>query len=688
MPRKATKKIDVEVPPEPQPLEMRGTAQIEAAQDEEGGSSNSLPRFSMVAYTGDAMRLRGWRHPVVVDLASLDVSAQSRPIRLGHSARDGVGHTERIAIEDGKLIAEGTISRDTPAAKEVVASSRNGFPWQASIGAGAQRVELVRPGRRVEVNGRSFEGPIYVAYEAALGEISFVDLGADTATSARIAAENKETDEMDFNEWLEAKEFDSEQLSEAQTESLKAAFEAEQTKGAGDGTEPDKGTDATPASRSDTTEPANVAEQMRAEAAAESKRIAGIRDVCAGKHNDIEAKAIEEGWDTTRTELEVLRASRPQAPMAGIGHDRQPDRNALVATACMAGGMGEERLLAGFGEQTLDKVDRLAGLGFQEFCELAAGQRLPRYHGDASGWLQAAFSTMTLPGILSNVANKMLLDGFNYVEDAWRRICKIGSVRDFKQHTRYRLTGDMKYQKVGPDGELKHGELGEESFTQQAETHGLMFSLTRTDIINDDLGAFAAVPQMLGMGAAEAIAEAVFSLLLSNPGSFFSANNNNLKIGADTALSIDSLTAAEQMFLEQTKPNGRPLAVSPSVLLVPPALNVLAHQLMNATQVNETTTTNKAKPANNPHAGKYGVVNSAYLSNATFTGNSNKAWYLLADPNRLPALEVAFLNGRQRPTVERADADFNTLGVQFRGYIDFGVKEQDHRGAVKMKGEA
>ena len=39
-----------------------------------------------------------------------------------------------------------------------------------------------------------------------------------------------------------------------------------------------------------------------------------------------------------------------------------------------------------------------------------------------------------------------------------------------------------------------------------------------------------------------------------------------------------------------------------------------------------------------------------------------------------------------RPTIERADADFNTLGIQFRGYIDFGVREQDWRGALKATG--
>ena len=151
---------------------------------------------------------------------------------------------------------------------------------------------------------------------------------------------------------------------------------------------------------------------------------------------------------------------------------------------------------------------------------------------------------------------------------------------------------------------------------------------------------------------------------------------------------MDSLTAAEVMFGEQTKPNGRPLGVPARLLLVPTALKVPAEMLMSSMNLNETTTANKPKPQSNPHVGKFQVVSSVYLNNAAFSGYSPKAWYLLADPNRLPAIEVAFLGGVDRPTVERADADFNTLGIQFRGYIDFGVREQDYRGALKMKGEA
>ena len=49
---------------------------------------------------------------------------------------------------------------------------------------------------------------------------------------------------------------------------------------------------------------------------------------------------------------------------------------------------------------------------------------------------------------------------------------------------------------------------------------------------------------------------------------------------------------------------------------------------------------------------------------------------------------VSFLNGQESPTVESAEADFNTLGVQFRGYHDFGCDAADYLCGVMSKGAA
>ncbi|HOQ06012.1 MAG TPA: Mu-like prophage major head subunit gpT family protein [Anaerohalosphaeraceae bacterium] len=640
----------------PQTMHFECPLTIEAAGDEK-----QVPQFSMVAYTGGPMKIAGFTHPVVVDLEGLAIERQNIPIRLDHHPKQGVGHTHRVAVENGQVIAEGFISRDTSWARDVAKSGSRGFPWQASIGADILEAEFVPNGQSIQVNGRTLQGPLYVIRKSILKEISFVDSGADTNTTAQVAAQSKEENPMK----KESKEKQTDLQTEVTPQPAPEKIEATATAVA---------------------DPDPVLE-IRKQVAGETKRIQAIRTVCNGKFPDIEAKAIEEGWDVTRCELEVLRCSRPKAPAVHVQKPVHPPQ-IFEAVAMMAAGIGTTRLEAMYDTPTLEAADKLRGIGIQEFCEQVVGLQLPRFRRDASGWLQAAFSTTSLPGILSNVANKMLLEGYNYIEDAWRRICKIASVNDFKEHTRYRMTGSFQFQQVGPDGELKHGKLEEMQYGQKADTHGIMFALTRQMIINDDLGAFADIPRSIGMGAAEAIADAVWGLLLSNPNSFFSTAHKNYLEGADMALSVDGLTAAEILFGEQTKPNGRPLGIGPTILLVPIALKVIAEQLMKSVNLNETTTANKAKPQANPHVGKFEVVSSSYLSNTSFPGSSSKAWYLFADPNRLPAIEVAFLNGVDRPTVEKTDADFNTLGIQFRGYIDFGVREQDFRGAAKFKGEA
>ena len=115
--------------------------------------------------------------------------------------------------------------------------------------------------------------------------------------------------------------------------------------------------------------------------------------------------------------------------------------------------------------------------------------------------VEAGFSTIDIGGILSNVANKFLLEGFFSVERTWRNICAVRNVSDFKTVTSYRLIGKDQYEQVAPGGELKHGTLGEEQYSNKADTYGLMLSIDRRDIINDDLGAITTVPRKLGRGS-------------------------------------------------------------------------------------------------------------------------------------------------------------------------------------------
>ena len=671
-----------------------------AAADGQPSAGEALPKFSMVAYTGDAMRVDGWRNPVVVDLEGLAIPSQRRPIRFGHSMHAGVGHTERIAVENGKLIAEGLVSRDTPAAKEIVVSGKRGFPWQASIGTVVHEVEHVKAGKYAQVNGRRFEGPVYVARKTTLGEISFVDLGADGNTTASIAAATP----VGGKESMNMPDIISN--NNAQNQGPNTGDPSAGTTNA----TANLGTVSAAAAGGPGVPGADELEQIIARSRAEHERRTRVAEMTAKVvierpelADDMEhlcKQALEAKWDVQRYELEVLRLSR-RAPATLIRQRVGSDAQVIEAALCLTGGL--EDVEKQYAEPVLQAASQRFrnGLGLGDLLVLFAQangyhgvgrsniQDLLRFAfapGGGSHMIEAAGpSTLTLPGILSNVANKFLRAGFEAVESTWREVAAVRPVRDFKQISSYSLTGGFQYEEVAPGGELKHATVGETSYTNQARTYGRMFSIDRRDIINDDLDALTAVPRRLGRGAALKLNEVFWTTFLSNA-AFFAVANANYAEGADTAIGIDGLTNAELLFLNQTDPDGHPLGVTPMILLVPNALLVKASQLMNSTELRDTTANTKTL-VSNPHAGKFKVVRSSYLSNAAYTGASAKAWYLLADPNDMPVIEVAFLNGQERPTVENADADFSQLGIQMRGYHDFGCALQEPRGGVKLKGE-
>ncbi|GIX05032.1 MAG: hypothetical protein KatS3mg114_0901 [Planctomycetaceae bacterium] len=80
-----------------------------------------------------------------------------------------------------------------------------------------------------------------------------------------------------------------------------------------------------------------TAEQVRAAALAETQRINAIRKACGGRFGDIELRAIAEGWDASRAELEVLRASRPSV---SVIHGRYEPATRTVLEAAILAHMG------------------------------------------------------------------------------------------------------------------------------------------------------------------------------------------------------------------------------------------------------------------------------------------------------------------------------------------------------------
>ena len=251
------------------------------------------------------------------------------------------------------------------------------------------------------------------------------------------------------------------------------------------------------------------------------------------------------------------------------------------------------------------------------------------------------------------------------------------------------MLDNLAYEEVGPDGKIKHGTASQESYTRQAKTYAKMFALTRLQIINDDLGAFQDIRSRLGRGQAMKFNDLFWTNFLTNHSAFFTSTRTNYITGATTTLLTDGvgLGLGVKAFRQMVSPSGdgsKRVNSRPSILLVPPELESAARSLY----VNENLATTSAVLNGNIFKGLYRPVVNAWLSDSAFTGYSTTAWYLFSEPSYLAPMVVSFLNGNQTPTVESADADFDTLGIQFRGYHDFGCDQAEYLAGVKSKGAA
>ena len=311
----------------PSDLVLACTPTFIVAADAGDDGKPRLPRVSMIAYTGGPMRVYAWSDPVVIDFAGLKIPA-SVPLRFGHDPRELVGHSEEAEIANGKLTIEGVISFETTRARSIVTSAQNGFPWQASVGVQPIETEFVPAGKTTEVNGKQVSGPVDIVRKGQLKEVSFVDLGADSKTSATIAAKER-------GQGAEAMDEDDQVV------------------------DPDATPNPTPAPKPRSAAPPvaaagetlnDVVGDVRRENHRRERITAMVKVALKVPGADIDAleeigkQAINGSWDEQRTELALMRATRVQAPSGHVSSGSPPSDAVLAASVLLACGMKSEKL--------------------------------------------------------------------------------------------------------------------------------------------------------------------------------------------------------------------------------------------------------------------------------------------------------------------------------------------------------
>lgn len=467
----------------------------------------------------------------------------------------------------------------------------------------------------------------------------------------------------------------------------------------------------------------------RAARAAELRRQAGIEQVCA-RQPEIAAKAIEEGWSIEKAELAAMKAGlanniHPVGPHINLGAGKYRVGTDKVGNNVGLNAALEAALIVALGRHDAEKLysadvleaahENFRNFSLQGLFIVAAAQN--GYHAHAGERIHqgncrtvleyaygrhpgrsAAASTVSMSGILGNVANKEIVAGYHEEDTAWKEIAAVRSVQNFHEHRSYRMLDDMEYEELGPDGKIKHGSTSEEYYTRQAKTFAKMYFLTRTHIINDDLGAFDDLRTQIGRGSSKKFNKVFWKKFIDNA-AFFTAGRTNYISGSTTNLGTDGVglglgvlafrkmkspTADGAKAVNADTQPGSGTGGRPEILLVPPELEAGADKLY----VGENLNVGSGPGEENIYRRKYRPVVAWQLSDSGYTGYSTTAWYLLNNPAFLAAIVVSFLYGQVAPTVESAEADFDELGVQFRGFHDFGADLAEYLSGVKSKGAA
>jgi len=291
--------------------------------------------------------------------------------------------------------------------------------------------------------------------------------------------------------------------------------------------------------------------------------------------------------------------------------------------------------------------------------------------------LAGQHSTSDFPNILANVANKSLLQGYEYANPTYRVWARRSTAPDFKSISRTQFGDFPTLTKVNEGGEFKYGSIGEAAESYALATYGRIVSITRQAIINDDLDAFSRVPMNIGAAAAYLENYTVYQILIANANmrdstALFHANHGNLA-GTNSVISIASLGLGRAAMRKQKGLDGTTLLnLTPKFLIVPPELETVALQQTSSEYVPEA-------PGNvNVFKGTLTPVIDAQLTSAT-------NWFMSADPNMGNTVEYSFLEGQEGVYTEQR-VGFEVDGIEIKARLDFAAKALDWRGLYKNIG--
>jgi HK97 family phage prohead protease len=293
---------------------------------------------------------------------------------------------------------------------------------------------------------------------------------------------------------------------------------------------------------------------------------------------------------------------------------------------------------------------------------------------------RAAHGTSDFPLVVSNAMGKVAAESYKAAESPLKQLGRQRVLRDFKASTSIRIGEMGRLEEIAESGEIKATGRAETGESMSLKTYARGINVSRNLLVNDDLNLLGDMTAAFGEAAAQTEADEMVKLLTSNPNlsdgiPVFDASRGNVSAVpaslSDAGAGHTALSAARKAMRGFKGTDGKTLInVVPKYLLVGPESETYAEQLLAVlypTNVDEVN------------------VMGQKLTLLVEPRITDDSWYVFADPARVASMAYGYLANAQGVQIQRAEA-WDTLGIKFRAFLDFGTGWSDWRGAYQNPG--
>jgi hypothetical protein len=338
-------------------------------------------------------------------------------------------------------------------------------------------------------------------------------------------------------------------------------------------------------------------------------------------------------------------------------------------------------------------------------------QRYPNHVHDFM--MREAVTSTDFANLFGTIVDREMMARYKIEKPDWESYTKVGSVSNFNEHTRHRVTGmNQILPRVGEKGEYLVAKTTDTKYTRQVFKRGKQFDISWEAMIDDGMGAFDDVPAQFAEASINTEAWQVASLIAAAAGPnplLFGApivdvdGVNVTNLGA-LPLTMANLQTTMGLMMLQTDRNGHPLRIRGIHLVTDSMLEMTARSIITSVEKMWTQVA-AGGAAPYPTTSIMPQMGIKWHSNDWLpyidTTSSATTWYLFADLAQGAAIGFDRLKGHEVPEivmkasnkvtttggiVNPFDGDFESDNIFYRVRVVGGGSYLDPRHAYAQVG--